>query len=121
MKSSTTQFRRCSPAFGKFMAALALGALLGGTSIALALGKDDGDRHDKGWHKGKQRSERNDNDRNERNEWNERNDYYYRERRDAYYYQPYYYSAPVYAPPPVYYPPQPSRGISLFFPLDLRR
>lgn len=35
--------------------------------------------------------------------------------------QPYYYAQPVYVPPPVYYEPQRSPGISLFFPLDLRR
>ena len=89
--------------------------MLGGACTAPAFAKDDGGRHDKGWHKGEQRGNRNDDDR-----W-ERRDYYYRDRRDPSYYRPYYYSAPVYAPPPVYYPPQPSRGISLFFPLDLRR
>ncbi len=35
--------------------------------------------------------------------------------------QPYGYAQPVYVPPPVYYPPQQSPGISLFFPLNLRR
>ena len=115
MKLSTRHSRQRSPALGKFMVALALGALLGGNSMVPALGKDDDGRHDKGWHKGKQRGERNDHYRGERD------DYYYRDRRGPNYYQPYYYSAPVYAPPPVYSPPQPSRGISLFFPLDLRR
>jgi hypothetical protein len=33
---------------------------------------------------------------------------------------PYGYAQPVYVPPPVYYPPQPSPGISLFVPLNLR-
>ncbi len=38
------------------------------------------------------------------------------------YRQPYYYQQPVYVPPPVYYEePRQSPGISLFFPLDLRR
>jgi len=46
--------------------------------------------------------------------------------RDSYRYQPtyrqpYYYAQPVYVPPPVYYEPQRSPGVSLFFPLDLRR
>jgi hypothetical protein len=39
-------------------------------------------------------------------------------------YQPGYrypYAQPVYVPPPVYYEPRQSPGISLFFPLDLRR
>ena len=31
------------------------------------------------------------------------------------------YEQPVYIPPPVYYEPRQSPGISLFFPLDLRR
>ncbi len=39
----------------------------------------------------------------------------------AYPYAPSYgYAQPVYVPPPVYYPPQPSSGISLFVPLNLR-
>lgn len=37
------------------------------------------------------------------------------------YRRPYLYAQPVYAPPPVYYEPQQSPGISLFFPLDVRR
>jgi len=37
------------------------------------------------------------------------------------YRRPYNYAQPVYVPPPVYYEPQQSPGISLFFPLDLRR
>lgn len=46
--------------------------------------------------------------------------------RQGYRYQneyrhPYRYSQPVYVPPPVYYEPRQSPGISLFFPLDLRR
>jgi hypothetical protein len=44
--------------------------------------------------------------------------------RQAYRYQPGYrypYAQPVYVPPPVYYEPRQSPGISLFFPLDLRR
>lgn len=37
------------------------------------------------------------------------------------YRRPYVYAQPVYVPPPVYYEPRQSPGISLFFPLDLRR
>jgi hypothetical protein len=38
------------------------------------------------------------------------------------YQQPYYnYAQPIYIPPPVYYAPQQSPGISLFFPLNIRR
>jgi hypothetical protein len=44
-----------------------------------------------------------------------------RDSRSYYSNRPYYYAQPVYVPPPVYYEPQQSPGISLFFPLDLRR
>ena len=37
------------------------------------------------------------------------------------YRDPYRYEQPVYVPAPVYYEPRQSPGISLFFPLDLRR
>jgi hypothetical protein len=37
------------------------------------------------------------------------------------YRRPYAYAQPVFIPPPVVYEPQQSPGISLFFPLDLRR
>ena len=107
MKPSTKQFRQLSPVISKIMTALALASVLGATSITPAFAKHNDGHHDKGWHKGQQRGER--------------GDYYYRDQRDPYYYHPYYYSAPVYAPPPVYYAPQPSPGISLFFPLDIRR
>ena len=104
MKPSTKKFRQLRPALSKIMTAVTLASVLGATSITPALGASG---HDKGWHKGEQRSER--------------SDYYYRDQRDPYYYHPYYYSAPVYAPPPVYYAPQPSPGITFFFPLDIRR
>lgn len=112
MKPSTKQFRAT---IGKIMMALALASVLGVTSIAPALAKDNDDRHDNGLHKGQQRSERDHQDKRD-----ERNDY--RDRRVPYNYSApaYYYSEPVYAPPPVYYAPQPSPGISLFFPLDIR-
>ncbi|MFZ2269237.1 MAG: hypothetical protein WAV95_16800 [Azonexus sp.] len=42
-------------------------------------------------------------------------------RQQSRYVRPYYYAQPVYVPPPVYYEPQQSPGITLFFPLDLRR
>ncbi|MFA5172132.1 MAG: hypothetical protein WC426_11245 [Sulfuriferula sp.] len=32
-----------------------------------------------------------------------------------------YYERPVYVPPPVYYEPRQSAGVSIFFPIDLRR
>jgi len=84
--------------------ALALASVVGSTSITLALSKGDDDRgghQDKGWHKGSSRDEP-------------------RYRPVRHEQEPYHYSRPVYVPPPVYYPPQPSAGISLFFPIDLR-
>jgi hypothetical protein len=36
------------------------------------------------------------------------------------YRQPYIYAQPVYVPPPMYYEPEPSPGITLFFPLEIR-
>lgn len=54
-----------------------------------------------------------------RQEWRGDHDGYGRFRPG--YLQPYNYAQPVYVPPPVYYPPQQSPGISLFFPLNLRR
>ena len=36
------------------------------------------------------------------------------------YYHPHGYAAPVYLTAQDYYPPQPSPGVSLFFPLDIR-
>ena len=109
MKLSTRQLRQFVPTFGKVMMGLALASALGSASIAPAFADDNDGHRDNGWHKGEQRAEH-----HKRDQRNER--YYYRDR-----YAPYYYSAPVYVPPPVYYAPQPSLGISLFFPLDLRR
>jgi len=87
------------------MLAAALAALLGSLSISPALaarndGHGPGDRHanngKRGWH-GENRGYR------------------------PQYPRPYYYAEPVYVPPPVYYEPRQSPGITLFFPLDLRR
>jgi hypothetical protein len=97
------------PSARKFMVAVALAALLGGLSIspALAAKHDDhgqGDRHAKkgkhGWHGEK---------------------HAYRPQYRPEYQRPYYYAEPVYVPPPVYYEPRQSPGVTLFFPLDLRR
>ncbi len=48
-----------------------------------------------------------------------RNHYRHNDHRDYRY--GYGYAQPVYVPAPVYYEPQPSPGISLFFPIDIRR
>ena len=101
MKTSTKQARNFGPTIGRIVTALAFASLMGGIAMTPALGASK-DRHDKGWHKGEWKGDR---DR--------------REYRPVY--QRPYYSPPVYVPPPVYYAPQQSPGISFFFPLDFRR
>jgi hypothetical protein len=107
MKTSTKQARNFRPTLGRIAMALTLVSVVGGLSMTPALGKDNDDRRgqrDNGWH----------ND-------NRHDDRYWREHQRVY--RPVYahpYSAPVYVPAPVYYPPQPSPGVSLFFPLDIR-
>jgi hypothetical protein len=104
MNTSTNQARNLRPTISKIVMALTLASVLGGMAITPAFGdNDDRQGHqDKGWHKGERQSDR---DR--------------REYRPVYEY-PYYYAQPVYAPPPVYYAPEPSPGISIFLPLDIR-
>ena len=89
----------------RFVMALACASVLSAFSISPALAdRDGGDRHDA---------------RQSQREWRGE-----REGRGHYrpvYRHPYYYAQPVYVPPPVYYEPRQSSGISLFFPLDLRR
>ena len=94
----------------RIVAALALVSVMGSVCVTPAFAKDgDGPRghSDKGWHKGEWRGDR--------DQWREWQPLY-----RPVYVAPYYYSRPVYVPPPVYYPPQPSPGINLFFPLDIR-
>ena len=110
MKTSTNQARNFRPTISKVVMALAFASVMGGIAMTPAhgahgkgKGNDDRQGHrDNGGHRGERQGDRNQ-----------------REYRPQYQ-RPYYYSQPVYAPPPVYYPPQPSPGISLFFPLDLR-
>jgi hypothetical protein len=111
MKTSTTQTRIPRPMYRKIAVALALASVVGSTSLTLALSKDRdddrGEHGDRGWHKGWRGEER-----------GHRDEPRYRPLRQEQ--EPYHYSRPVYVPPPVYYPPQPSLGISLFLPIDLR-
>jgi len=105
MKISTNQVRKLRPTISKIVIALALASVMGGIAVTPAHSKGNDDRkgyQGKGGKKGEQRGDR---DR--------------REYRPGYL-QPNYYSQPVYAPPPVYYAPQPSPGISLFLPLNIR-
>src|ERR1019366_667215 len=105
MTTSTNQARNSRPTISKIVMALAVASVMGSMAITPALAKNDKDRkghQDQGLHKGQYKGER---------------------EQPVYrpvYQDPYRYSQPVYAPPPVYYEPQPSPGISLFFPLDIR-
>ena len=109
MKTSTKQASNFRPTISKVVMALAVASVMSGMAITPALAKDNDNRQghrDNGLHKGQSKGDR---DRPE-----------YRPVYQPVYEHPYYYSQPVYVPPPVYYTPQPSPGISLFFPLDLR-
>ncbi len=107
MKTSTNQARNLRPTISKIVMALAVASVMGGMAITPALGDNRKGHQDQGLHKGQNKGDR---DRPE-----------YRSVYQPVYQEPYrYYSEPVYAPPPVYYDPQPSPGISLFFPLDIR-
>ena len=105
MKTSIKQTRNLRPTISKIVMALASASVIGAIAVTPAHGKGNDGRkgyQGKGGQKVEQRGNR---DR--------------REYRPGYL-QPNYYSQPVYAPPPVYYAPQPSPGISLFLPLNIR-
>jgi len=109
MKTSTHQARNLRPTISKIVMALAVASVMGATAMTPALGKGNDDRkghQDQGLHKGQYKGAR--------------EQPAYRPVYRPVYQEPYRYSQPVYAPPPVYYEPQPSAGISLFFPLDIR-
>ena len=105
-KSSIQQARYFMSTGRKVVMALALASAISGLAISPVLA-DYNDGHDQGKHHknyGQSKKHRD----------NDRYDGYRSEQG------PYIYAQPVYAPPPVYYEPQPSAGISLFFPIDLR-
>jgi hypothetical protein len=120
MESSIRQTSHVRPSGGKLVMALVFASLIGTLSISPAHARDGDGR---GWQQGRDRGGEHDRGRRHDNrEWRgergERGGYYgYRPE----YRQPYVYAQPVYVPPPVYYQPRQSPGISLFFPLDLRR
>lgn len=114
MKSLILQSRYFRSTGRKVVMALTFASVISGLSISPVLAENN-DGHgqfqkrnghsDRGRHVGQR-------------EWRgDHEDYGYRSE----YRQPYIYAQPVYVPPPVYYEPRPSVGISLFFPLDLRR
>jgi len=109
MKSSIRQAGFFRPTSRKAVVALAFASLLGGLSIAPAFADND---HDNGRGRGHRHG-------NHQRDWHGDRDGYYGYQPE--YRQPYYYAQPVYVPPPVYYTPRQSPGVSLFFPLDLRR
>jgi hypothetical protein len=108
MKTSTNRAWNFRPAISKIGMALACISVIGSMAATPALAKDNDkriERHDNGLHKGDRRGDR---------DWQRGYQQPYR------YQHPYVYAQPVYAPPPVYYAPQPSPGITLFFPLEIR-
>jgi len=116
MESSTRQTSHVRPSGGKLAVALVLASVIGALPISQAQARDDG----RGWQQGHDRGDNHDRGRRHGDrEW-------HGDRGGSYGYQPeyrrpYVYAQPVYVPPPVYYQPRQSPGVSLFFPLDLRR
>ena len=112
MTNTSTRQTRDYRSFGrKTLTAIALASAMMSLSISPALADRDGN-HGRGDRHG----------RHSQQHWQGGHDGY----RQGHGYQPmhrqpYYYAQPVYVPPPVYYEQQRSPGISLFFPLDLRR
>ncbi|MBI2801070.1 MAG: hypothetical protein HYX63_12475 [Gammaproteobacteria bacterium] len=141
MKSSLPQARFFKSTGCKVVITLAFASIISGSFIMSASAQDDngegshqdrnsdnGDesRHDRnfsggGWRHDRYFSEHHGGEQHlghRRGEWRgDREGYGYRSE----YRQPYHYSQPVYVPPPMHYEPRQSPGISLFFPLDLRR
>jgi hypothetical protein len=111
MKSSIRQARYFKSTGAKIAVALALASLISSMSISpVYAAKDDGH---------KRAAQRGAHGQRDHHEVRERNEY--RPQYRPQYRRPYNYAQPVYVPPPVYYEPRQSPGISLFFPLDLRR
>ena len=92
----------------RVMMALASVAVLGVVCVSPALAERDNHR------------DRHDNRRGANNQREWRGNHWVYGGRPLYRH-PYAYAQPVYVPPPVYYEPRQSPGISLFFPLDMRR
>jgi hypothetical protein len=93
----------------KGLIVITLAIAMAGLALSPPLAARDNDQGDRGG-RNVDRSQR---------DWrssSERNHQYRRVYR-----RPYVYAQPVFIPPPVAYEPQQSPGISLFFPLDLRR
>jgi len=96
---------------GRQLATLLLAATLG----LLFAGPALADRND---HQKRDRQRIEQSRKHDQREWREQ----HRDDRGQYgNYRTYRQPQPVYLPPPVYYAPPQSPGISLFFPLDLRR
>jgi len=93
MNTSTTQAMRFGRGFGRIATAVALAAATVGSGITSAYADDHGHRAAPARHDSRHHGRG--------------------------YVQPYY-PQPYYAPAPVYYAPQPSAGISLFIPINIR-
>jgi len=110
MKSSIRQDSFFRSGGRRALMTVALASLIGALSISPAFA--DHDYYDYGRDRGQRHG-------HHHNDWRGDRDGYYGYQPE--YRRPYVYSQPVYVPPPAYYAPQQSPGISLFFPLDLRR
>jgi hypothetical protein len=109
MNTSTTQARHPGMKAGKIVMAIALASAIGGLGMTPAFGAENSNRGRDGNrdHATQNRGHNTDRGRHDNRPQN----------RSTYRYE---YAQPVYVPPPIYYAPQPSPGISLFFPLNLR-
>ncbi len=114
MKSSIWQASHLGLTGRKVAVTLVFASLISGLSISPAMAENDhgrgqGNRHG-------QNAEHEHHGHHQRRSRGDREGRYQPQYR-----RPYYYNEPVYVPPTVYYERQQSPGISLFFPLDLRR
>ncbi|WP_035052228.1 hypothetical protein [Andreprevotia chitinilytica] len=114
MKTSTRKASRIGSTGRKVVMALAIASMFSGLSVSTAFADDGRDWHDRQGDHGQRQWHGNYNQRHWRGD--REGDGYRQEYR-----HPYTYAQPVYVPPPDYYEPRQSPGISLFFPLDLRR
>ncbi len=101
--------------------ALALTSFIGGLTISSAFAAG-GDEHNHERNRANEHSRGDYHDEDWRREpYENRDAARYQYRYEHQYQRQYHYAQPVYVPPPVYYEPRQSNGISLFFPLDIRR
>lgn len=112
MKSSRWQAENLISTGRKIMMTFAVASLLSGMAVTSAYADKD---KDKNKDKDRDRGDQHDNGRHGEKHGYDGHRYYPEPKRH------YSYVQPVYVPPPVYYEPRQSPGVTVFFPLDLRR